>query len=209
MEEIASTYSFSSTNCVADTAPSCDKSMTISASVVASGGNYTTSSSGTCSHDSGATLAWADEPTDWADLWLAVKQDCISVNKDVCRSDGIVRTMLNQQFTISPTKWPSWSGGSCSACGVGFPLNREEDYLALNPDCSENNLEDLTWYNYNTAGENFCNSGTGCIVDPACAECGRYRSDRYNTSLPSLYNTASRTCTEIGWEHPDLTLVVV
>jgi hypothetical protein len=195
--------------CVPNTSGSftCENTMSITASVVASAGNYTTSSSGTCSSNGSAALSWSSEPTDWDDDWFYIAQDCVNVDFSACGDNGTVLDFTNRQFRLFGPTWPGWSSasGNCPGCYPNHPSPlTSSEYFALNPDCSENDMEDITWYGYSQSSLPYCGSNS-CTVT-GCASCGYFRSDVYDTSLPSSLGSSSLTCISRGLERPTMTL---
>ena len=195
--------------CVPNTSGSfdCENTMTITASVVASGGTYTTSSSGTCSSNASAALSWGSEPTDWDDDWLYIAQDCLDVDFSACGDNGTVLDFTNWQFRLFGPSWPAWSSasGQCPGCFLNHPSPvTQSEYFALNPDCSANDMEDITWYGYSNSPLPYC--GSNSCGTSGCTSCGYFRSDVYDTSLPSSLGTGQRTCYSFGKERPTMTL---
>lgn len=195
--------------CVPNTPGSfdCENTMTITASVVASGGTYTTSSSGTCSSNGSAALSWSSEPTDWDDNWFYIAQDCLNVDFSACGDNGTVLDFTNRQFRLFGPSWPAFGGvgGLCYGCYLQHPSpNTGSEYFALNPDCSENDMEDITWYGYSQSSLVYC--GSNSCDTPGCSSCGYFRSDVYDTTLPSALGNNDVDCTSRGKERPTMTL---
>lgn len=196
--------------CVPNTSGSfdCERTMSITASVVASAGNYTTSSSGTCSSNGSAALSWSSEPTDWDDNWFYIAQDCLNVDFSACGDNGTVLDFTNRQFRlIGPSSWPAFTGvgGLCYGCYQSHPAPyTQSEYFALNPDCSENDMEDITWYGYSNSPLPYC--GSNSCGTPGCASCGYFRSDVYDTTLPPALQSDGTDCFWRGKERPTMTL---
>ena len=196
-------------SCVPNTpgAFDCENTMTITASVVASGGTYTTSSSGTCSSNASAALSWSSEPTDWSDNWFYIAQDCLNIDFSACGDNGTVLDFTNRQFRLFGPSWPGWSSasGNCPGCFANHPRpDTDSEYFALNPDCDANDMEDITWYGYSQISLVYC--GSNSCVTPGCTSCGYFRSDVYDTSLPSSLGSDSGFCNSYGKERPTMTL---
>lgn len=188
-------------NCPTSVTPTCEWNHTITSSVTAVNGVYTTSSSISCSSSSGATTAWAGEPSGIADRWFELEWSC-GTNGVYCKPGGSPVELEKIQFIIDPPfPWPVSSG--CSGCpGGGFSgaSISPGGVVANNPDCDTTDVADLDWYNYPDARQRFwcTNTGGDTCLQSTC-DCGLYKDeDVYDTTEPPRLAAGGGNCYRFG-----------
>jgi hypothetical protein len=184
-------------NCPTSVTPTSECNYTVTSSVTAVNGVYTTSSSISCSSSSGATTTWAAEPSGIADRWFELEWSCGS-NGVYCKPGGSPVELENIQFRIgNPFPWPASSG--CTDCppsiGGGYP-----GLVANNPDCDTTDVTGLDWYNFPDQPQLYwCTNTGGDTCQQSTCDCGYYKDeDVYDTSEPPRLAAGSGFCYKNG-----------
>lgn len=205
--EIRRSYQFGSFDCESDL--SCDRGYTLTVEVVATNGTYSNTVTFSCNQDASATATWSNEPSDWTDDWFLIEQQCQNADELYCQGDGTTITMERRQFRINTPTLP-FIGSACSKCGIAEVPRAVFSWNANNPDCDQNDLEDLTWYRYSGGPlDNYCTGGEGSN-SPTCSTDFRNRGDDvFDTSYPAVTNSVAGSCDQRGLIMPSITIAAI
>ena len=189
-------YSLAPANCPTSVTPTSECNYTVTSSVTAVNGVYTTSSAISCSSSSGATTTWSGEPSGIGDQWFELEWSC-GGNGVYCKDGGTPVELEKVQFSIQrPFPWANASG----CCGSPGGVSVGGGTVANNPDCDTTEITGLDWYNYPDQVQNYwcTNTGGDQCLQATCA-CGFYGGqDVYDTTEPPRIGSGVGFCYRFG-----------